>query len=433
MKTARISLLTFMIGLFVGAGHHFMSGVLPESGKAAGDVSAEAAALQKSGGVAAMSALDAFAEWETALKAGKLANTKLRADLLDRMAAQDPERAWRLMLASGLPVVLADIERLARAWQEKDPRAAAEFGLKLTDPLQRPAFLRQALTLWFLGHPQKFAAWMEGQAGGGADLVSHIHWGNMVYRPNITTLADLAAMMRVSPPTSYLPDMVGRNFHAIWKQPTQRQAATDWLRGMEDREVRDTTWRLLIDAVSKDDPQAAAALLGEIGDEKMRRRASSTIAAHLARSDPQAALAYAASLPDETSAATARQSALSNWAVNEPKQALDFIRQNPETTTMDDLGPARWQLGRSKPAEALEAVARFPESEARTDLMREVFSEWFSNAPREARKWLESEQAAVLPGTDITSLRERARPSNDHGGSTGSSTTINGRRVNYAY
>ncbi|MEQ1752084.1 MAG: hypothetical protein ABL974_21865, partial [Prosthecobacter sp.] len=381
-------------------------------------------------GVTTTTKRDPFADWEAALKAGKLADTKLRGELLQRMAMVDAARAWRMLMTSGLPVQRADIEGIADAWYEKDPAAAAKFGIALSDPLQRPAFLRQVLSKWFLEKPSAFAAWYETQAVE-LDLAQFISSSNMIYRPGINTLADLESAVQVSPPYSSFPDLVGRQFHEVWKQPNQRQAASDWLRRLTDDKVRDTTWKHLIAEVSKADPQAATAMLAEIGDARLRREASSSIAANLAHRDPQAALAYAAALPDEKAAATAWQSALCSWTVSDPKQALEYIRQNLRTITPKMLDPAARELAASHPVEALEIAASFPKSNERSSLIGNLISGWRNEQPVEAKKWLDSTQATILPAAELE--RFRNKPVARYPGQTGYSTTVNGRRISYNY
>lgn len=435
--TLLISLITFMLGLFAGIGSQMaeMAGTRPAAVTKPSAVTR--APLKKSVGTVAVNSgvtttikTDAFADWEAALKAGKLADTKLRGELLQRMAMVDAARAWRMLMTSGLPVQRADIESIANAWYEKDPAAAAKFGIALNDPLQRPTFLRMVLSKWFLEKPSAFAAWYETQAVE-LDLAQFISSSNMIYGPGIHTLADLESALRVNPPFSSFPDLVGSQFHEVWKQPEQRQAATDWLRRLTDDKVRDTTWKHLIAEVSKDDPQAAAAMLAEIGDARLRREASSSIAANLAHRDPQAALAYAAALPDEKAAATAWQSALCSWTVSDPNQALEYIRQNLRTITPQMLDPAAGELAASRPVEALEIAASFPESTERSSLIGSLISSWQNEQPGEAKKWLESAQSAILPTAELE--RFRNRPVARYFGPTSSSGTVNGRRISYSY
>ncbi|MGV3659607.1 MAG: hypothetical protein ACO1TE_05470 [Prosthecobacter sp.] len=446
MKTLQVSLITFVVGLSAGmilpwrgagenggqqtASKDVQTFPAPESG------SFPPRALEKTTTAAHSSTppftSDPFKEWTEALKAGKLTDTRLRHDLLEQMAKADPARAWQALMQSGLPVSRADIDGIASAWYEKDPADAAKFGLTLTDPLQRPAFLRQVLSKWMLEKPGAFARWFQTQPAD-LDLAQYLHSSNIVYRNNLCTLEDLDGLLRVNPRYSSFPDFLGRQLGALWSQPEQRQAATEWLRGVADPQMRDALWKHLVAKACQEDPQAATGMLTEISDDRARRQASSTITAHLTKRDPQAALQFAASLPDAAASQHAWQSALCTWAAQDPQQALGYIRENLARLTPQMLEPAGSALGESRPAEALALAAAFPASVERTSLINNVMSTWRHKQPSESRRWVESDQATILPAADLQHWRSSVASPQPAQGSSGMSTTINGRRLYYSY
>lgn len=450
MKTLFISFLTFMTGMSVGV-------LMPWSGPGVRPVRAQVetrpppkrgsspatapGAVEVKTGKATPAAevssttaksRDPFAAWEEASKAGKLKDTKLRQELLEQMAEVDPERAWKVLMASGLPVSRSDLNSIADSWCDKEPAKAAAFALALTDPLQRPAFLQRVLTKWMLEKPGSFARWFHTQPTE-LGLAQHLNSSNMTYRPGHCALEDMDSLLRVNASYGSFADFLGGQVGALWAQPEQRQATMDWVRGVEDPKLRDTLWKYLVAHASEKDTQAAAGLLAEIGDEKTRREASSTITAHLAEQDPQAAFDYAASLPEGAARENAWQSAFGTWAANEPGQALDYIKQNMAGLRPELLEPAARALGESRPLEALAVMARFPESSDRDTLLRELVSTWQDRQPVEARRWLESEQAAILPEEMLARWRKVVKSLATPQGTIGMMTTVNGRRVHYTY
>ncbi|HEY1050486.1 MAG TPA: hypothetical protein VGE39_12045 [Prosthecobacter sp.] len=449
MKTLFISFLTFMAGMSVGVlvpwsgtevgpgqaqvETHLAPGPERSAAPTAGreQVKAEAAAPVSDGRANAAEARDPFAAWEEALKAGKLKDAKLRQELLDQMAAADPERAWQMLMASGLPVSRADLHSIADAWYDKEPAKAAAFGLALTDPLQRPAFLQRLLTKWMYEKPGSFARWFHTQPAE-LGLTQHINSSNIVYRPGFCSLEDMDSLLRVNAGGSFA-DFLGGQVGALWAKPEQRQATMDWVRGVEDPKMRDTLWKYLVAHASEGDPQAAAGLLGEIGDERTRREASSTITAHLVEQDPQAAFDYAATLPEGAARQSAWQSAFGTWATREPAQALAYIQQNMASLRPELLEPAARSLGETRPLEALTVMARFPESSDRDSVLRELVGTWQDRQPVEARRWLESEQAQILPGEMLALWRRVVKLPATPPGTAGMITTLNGRRVHYTY
>lgn len=376
---------------------------------------------------------DPFAEWEAASKAGTLTDSRLREKLLTRMMEADPARAWQVLMASGLPVSLRDVSGIAQAWYEKDPAAAAAFGLTLTDPLQRPAFLRQVLSKWLLEKPGAFAAWFHAQPAD-LDLARYLNSSNLGYRPGTCALEDLDSLLRINAGFRSFPDFLGRQVGALWSQPEQREGAIAWLRRVADAELRDTLWKNLIVKASEEDPKAAMAMLAEIGDARLRREASSTLAAHHARQDPRAALDYAAKLPDEVAARTAWQSALCTWTASDPVQALEYIRQNMATIPPDVLTPTARTLGENRPAEALAVVAGYPKSAERDMLVMRLAHEWYSNRPEEVRRWLESAASTDLaaPNSALRKVLGEARSATTPGPAT-THIMVNGRPLVYTY
>lgn len=445
LKTSLVSLATFALGLGAGVMVPWPGGgekPLPQVGRknpstprpleGGGFSARELEETADAPPGAAAAATDPFAEWETALKAGKLNDTRLRGKLIEQMAKADPERAWRALMGSGLPVSRAETDSIADEWYKKDAAGAAKFGLALTDPLQRSAFLRQVLSQWLMEDSGAFARWFQTQPEG-LDLAQYLHRSSMVYRPSLCTLEDLDILLRVNPRFSTFPDLVGRQLGVLWSQPEQRQAATDWLRSVADPRMRDTFWKHLVATACRDDPRSATAMLAEIGDDKTRREASSTITAHLTRQDPQAALQFAASLPDAVASQHALQSVLCTWAAQDPQQALSYVRENMASLTPQMLEPAGHTLGEGRPAEALGIAAAFPASDERSSLINNIMSTWRYKQPTESRRWLESDQAAVLPAADLEFWRTRVATPQTSQGPMGMTTTVNGRRLYYSY
>lgn len=441
MKTLLISCLTFLVGLGAGVVLPWpeTGGVQPAVAKmstagaskppvkAGHTTPAPVAALPTEAPVG-----DPFTEWEAALKAGTLTDLHLRGELLKRMMQADSARAWQALMVSGLPVSRKEVRDMAQAWYEKDAAEAAAFGLTLTDPLQRPAFLQWVLSKWLMEKPGTFAAWFHAQPAD-LDLARYLNGSNLVYRPGTCTLEDLDSLLRINAGFSSFPDFMGRQVSALWSQPERRQAVLAWLRRVADTGLRDRLWKDLLATASAEDPRAAAAMLEEIGDATLRREASSTLAAHHARQDPQAALEQAGKLPDDTAARAAWQSALCTWAASAPGQALDYIRQNMGTITPDLLDPATRTLGESRPAEALAVVTGYPKSAERDRLVNNLLFEWRSNRPEEVQRWLENASSAdLIPiSSPLRKVLTDVRPASPTAGTF--HIIVNGRPLVYTY
>lgn len=366
------------------------------------------------------------------MQAGTLTDPKLRGKLLMRMVQADPARAWQMLMSSGLPVSQGDVHSIADAWYGKEPAAAAAFGLTLTDPLQRPAFLQRVLSKWMLEKPGAFATWFHTQPKE-LDLARYLSTSGVTYHAGSATLAELDSLLQVNPGFANFSQFLGDQLGRLWSKPDQREATLAWLRRVDDPAMRDTLWKHVVAAASEEDPHAAAKMVAEIGDAKLSREASSTVAANLARKDPRAALQYAATLPDATAARGAWQSAMSTWGLKAPAQALAYLQQNISTLQPELLGPVLRNLGESQPAEALALASALPASSERSLAVLEVFSTWRARQPEAAKRWMESEQAAFLPSTEKTVWKSLSMPRISAPNSQSYSLSVNGRVLHYTY
>lgn len=444
MKTALLSLLTFALGWFAGSGGRAARWLAPDIVTPQAATTSRAADLPSKSQPASLGtdtkaqagAPDAFARWEAALKAGKLSDPKLRRALLEEMAATDPERAWRLLMSGAVLVQLADIEALAVAFSKKDGRAAALFGLSIADEYPRSLFLRRALTEWLLEEPSQCLAWLRTQPEQ-LDLPRYLRITDWGYNTDRFTLPDLEALIALHPENENFAQLAGHILESALRGGASNAEALAWLRRQPASDVRDGMWgRYIKQLAQKGDIRGAASFVGEITDPRMRRQASSEVAANLAGSDPQAALAYAAALPDGDAARYAWRSAFASWAAQKPDEALAYANANLSKLTPELLNSAPSQWADRRPTETLDLASRFPASPARADLIRLVLQVWARRDAPQARMWLDGPQAATaLDASDLRALRALldGRLSQANAGTNSHSTQINDRSVNYLY
>lgn len=391
------------------------------------------------------SGTDPFVEWEAALKLGKPLDAERRSRLISDMAAKDGARAWKMLMESGGRVTIKDIEEIGEYWGKSQGYAAATFGLTLTDPLQRSAFLRTALTAWLRADDKSFLGWFQQQPAD-LDLARHVNASGTIrlgggysrIHSHDLTVGWLEAISVVRPPDPHLTSTLSSQFENGFQDPKERADAVAWIKRQSDVEWRDAAWKGLAIGIAKKDFDAAAAILPEISDEKMRREVTSTIVAHLARTNPQQALGYASALPDERASKAAWQSALATWATHQPAESLAYVMQNITTVTPSQIERAGGSWGKSIPIEALKAVAQIPEGNgSRTEIINWIVAEWRTKHSQVASQWLASDQAAFLPEMELQRLRAESGTSGPSSaprmGTSSMSTVVNGRRMTYFY
>lgn len=376
-----------------------------------------------------MPSLDPFAEWSRLIKeGGKKADNK-RESLLRQMANLDGRRAWDLLTAKGGRASLAELKAVAEVWGAKQGYVAATFGLTLTDPIQRGAFLRQALSMWLAADSASFLNWMHQQpADLGLDRyidVTRIAHGNAAART--LTLADLDVAVAYSPSASDWGHPLNSVFEKAWASPENRAQASAWIGKQTAQDVRDAAWRSLALEVAKVDLRAAGEMADQIQNAKQKREVTSTIAARLAQTNAQDALAYANSLTDDAARQAAWRSAMATWTERQPNDSLAYVRDHLDSISFEDLAASGRPWGLSNPTGALAILAGLAsQSDESSQVFGNIISEWMRARPLEAQQWLASDKSAILPAT----IRKMYTQKKDgpRGYSTGL-TRINDRRV----
>ncbi|MBE7496629.1 MAG: hypothetical protein HS117_16935 [Verrucomicrobiaceae bacterium] len=366
---------------------------------------------------------DAFAEWQTLTKAKSGGDEASRARLAAQMARLDGFKAWQAIVLARSRPKLADVEALARRWTSRNGREAVEFGLGITDPILRGAFLSVALSRWFGREAETMLAWLRSRPDRQQLVTRITQLEYMDFLPqDAAALGHLAALYEGGPLNAPYSNHV---LH-VWRHANQREAATAWLRQQPASFERDLAWRSIATEMAHTDPQAAASLAAEVSDESLRRQVTSTAAAFLARRNPADAFAFASSLPEGKDRTTAWQSVLGTWALDDPSAAVDYLRQNTNSITVEMIQPLTRQWSLTQPAELLRVVQNMQGAdEARVSIVRNVISEWRRQSSDQARQWLQSHDASWLPEADLKSLQRTV----DQPISLGSGgRTVQGRR-----
>ena len=373
-------------------------------------------------------ARDPFTAWESLLESDGAKKDNQRDPLLREMAKMDGRRAWEALTAGGRRGSLPDLKVVAEAWGGKQGYAAALFGLTLTDPIQRSAFMREALSAWMAADRVSFSNWMRQQpASLGLDRyidISRLAYGGTA--PHVLTLADLDMAVAFSPTNTYWGHPLDQVFEKAWADAGNRANAAAWISSQSETYVRDSAWRGLALETAKSDLGAAAEMAPQIQNDRQRHEVMSTIAARLAMANPQEAFAYTNSLADDASRKLAWQSAFTTWAERDPQQALSYVRANPEGIEIEDLSHAARFWGISDPTEALATLASIAKPQSNKEALASIIQLWQNARPLETMRWLESDQSAILPAQ----IRDRFIRKPASGGSWSTeSFTINGRRV----
>ena len=341
----------------------------------------------------------------------------------------DGPQAWEKLTAAGTKPQMTDIQTLAREWASKDGHAAASFGLTITDPLLRAAFLEKALPRWFGREPDAFLAWLKQQQSPASlvSLVNYIEYHQLL-KQNVASLDHILALhegnARQAPFANFSYD--------LWRREDQREEVLAWLRRQPESDTRDMAWKQIAADLARTDAAAAAALAPEVSAKRWSREVTSTVAARLAKEDPAKAFAFVEGLQDESARSFAWQSVIGTWALSDPKAVLDHLRKNLSSVTTELLQPLASTCFRRIPAAYLQLLRETPGGEeSRESITRNVLLDWSRESRDDARRWLNSAEASwISPEALKSCLRQVDMPPSLGGGG---SQTIQGRRVWFSY
>jgi hypothetical protein len=262
---------------------------------------------------------------KVALKLGQTSAGKEVLKYVGRAwAERDPEAGLRSI--SALPAESAGPigHELIAQWAQRDLAAAMRFVASQGDAAFRASLASGLVATWGKSDPAAALAWSNENLRGPAraDAVSGLI--KAAAEKDIATAAELVAGMEGGP----AQNRACASIFETWfnKGKDQREAALEWLSGIDDRVAREAAFERVQWNWMWNDPAGAKEFLsGPYG-----KLASSQMVQQIARSqanrDPEAALAWANTLGDER-AANARQAVLEGWLAIRPEGAAEYARK----------------------------------------------------------------------------------------------------------
>ena len=341
----------------------------------------------------------------------------------------DGPQAWEKLTAAGTKPQMTDIQTLAREWASKDGHAAASFGLTITDPLLRAAFLEKALPRWFGREPVALLEWLQQQPSR-ASLVSLVNYAeyHKLLKRNVASLDHILSLHEGNARQAPFANFA----YGLWRREDQREDVLAWLRRQPESDMRDMAWRQIVADLARTDVSAAVALVPEVSAKRWSREVTSTVAARLMQDDSAKAFAFVEGLQEGDARTAAWQSVIGTWAMSDPAAALEHLRKNLSSVTTELLQPLTSTCFRRIPAAYLQLVREIQGSEeSRESITRAVLHDWSRESRDDARRWLNSAEASWISPEALKSYLRLVDMPPSLGGS--GSQTIQGRRVWFGY
>lgn len=316
--------------------------------------------------------------WSTSLKNLPLADHVTR-DLLNRLAATDPQRATELARERGKEFYESAGPMLYFVWIKQDP-AAALANLEALSPrsnkLDWP--YREAITHWLAKSPEAAFDWVNAR-GARLDeygrtlldtVISQVSGNNLAAR----NLADLIAAR---------PDL-----------PEQTTKLASLLGSWQSR-----------------DPQQALAWLDTIKDPSVRGDLADRVTREWWLSDAKVALEFKLRLPDGVQRDKDVTEAVAKWARASPDDALAWLQNHPDQADAKAAeavqGVLLGHLAKTDLPAALKQWEQMPAGPGKAAAQSTIATAWAGTAPEAAARWLVAlpTSSASNPVDDMSPLR----------------------------
>lgn len=382
--------------------------------------------LSPGGGTAAPGQAQAFDRWQQATQADGQVDFKTREELLPLMTQSDGPRAWKVLTQTGVKPRTADMQQIAREWAKNDGRAAAVFGQAIPDAVERKTFLTVAYSCWFGREPRAFLEWLKTQPAREPIVacMTYLEYSRLI-KPEVDSLDCMVALHEGEKESrTPLRNLVLR----VWERGHQKEEVKAWLHRQPASDQRDYAWRDIANDLAVTDPQAAAALAGEVASPDIRRNLCSTVTAWMAKADAKAALAYAQSLPVETERNQAWLSAVGTWLMHDPAAVVAYLKANQDTITTDKLNAMLGSGLAVVPEESLAVLRQMKgPDDSRQLVVASLIREWRDRSRDDLNRWLGSAEAEWVGPENLKLYRQIAATPPSLG--TSRTNTIQGRRV----
>ncbi len=309
---------------------------------------------------------------------------------LTELSYTDPARAFDLYTRARVDGAnISEGEYLVgpmfMSWVGKDPAAASQKALTLSDDNERLQALRAVATTWAEREPEAALAWADSlPAGTQRDTA----WAAAI-------LAEAerdpeAAMKRLAAHADH-PDaeMLASSLASTWAYQDP-EAALAWAKKLPFGSQRDEVIRVVGQHVAGDDPRRAFRLAQEVGDQEAREMLLRDSVREWALQDPQEAARNIFQLPPSEARTQILADMVGGWTGSDPGAAADFVERLPPGEERDQAAiQLLVGLGYQDPKKAAEYLGRFP-GKVTDEVVGAVVGGWADQSLEEVTAWVVS-------------------------------------------
>ncbi len=257
-------------------------------------------------------------------EAAKLA-LQISADNTADMPVNNPEAKKRALALA----LCKTFGYIANNWAMKDPKAAAEWAMQLSEGEARDTALVAVAKKWYLTEPNAALQWIT-QLPNRDNALSAIATASAINNP------DAAIKLAMEIPEGNLREKTLMDVAKVWsmKDPT---AAAQWAMQLPEGQLKDKVLAQVVGSLACEDPDAAENLTMQASDGKGKDEALSKRADSLSFKDPEKAAKLVMQIPEGDLRYNTLVGVAYNWTMKDPKAAAEWAVQLPEGQTKDKI------------------------------------------------------------------------------------------------
>jgi hypothetical protein len=333
---------------------------------------------------------------------------------IDVRTPEAAERSWQAALAEqgGEQQQIGRLWQVATAWARQDPERAIEAVMSIENRMQRDQFLQGVVQSWAQKAPRAAVDWVLARppSGDRTQLLSaSLGMLAMTDGPAAMGLVEsLAPGERMQAQTIVLHRWSERDPRAAlgWVERVENpgvrrqlmsQAASNFAARKPDDAIRwaqsltgpdaPNVMRMVIGAISNNDPVRAAGLVNNIANEPERSAAAQGVVYSWARKDPQAAFNWVSRFPDGPARSSMYSAVFTIWAQYDMDAATSQVLQLSDTNTrnVSILGLLSNQYLDTDTIDRL--FQRIESPEMRRQAAQQIYFRWNETDPRFAERY----------------------------------------------
>lgn len=295
---------------------------------------------------------------------------------------------------SGRKSVEDILEALGSRWAELDPRAAADFGLKLPSD-DAALFLQGVIQRWVTLQPAEASSWVLGLPPGWTrETVTDL----LIYSLSRSNPAAAANLVR----TGAFPAAKTGFIFSGWAERDPQAAVAAAMQLPGDSQA--TALRIIAGSWVKGDPQAAIAWVENMTDISTKGMIMTAMVIPFSQADPEGAIAWARTLSDDSLRGSVFKQAFGQMAGKSADGIRAMISGLPEGDRPSAADGAIWGMAmvRGDIRAGVSLLDLVPDGEDRNFQAGRLATIWAQTDPRAALDWLTKN----VPANDGDALRK---------------------------